>query len=41
LIKIEKDILEMKQQVIEVRRALHKIPEPGLQENETTEFIIK
>ena len=40
MIKIEKDILEMKQHIIEVRRALHRIPEPGLQENETTDFII-
>lgn len=41
MIKIEKDILEMKQHIVEVRRALHRIPEPGLQENETTDFIIK
>jgi amidohydrolase len=41
MIKIENSILEMKQHVIEVRRALHKIPEPGLSEIETTDFIIK
>lgn len=41
MIKIENSILEMKQHIVEVRRALHKIPEPGLQENETTDFIIK
>ena len=41
MIKIEKYILGMKQHIVEVRRALHKIPEPGLQENETTDFIIK
>lgn len=41
MVKVEKIILEMKQNIIEVRRALHKIPEPGLQENETTDFIIE
>lgn len=41
MIKIENNILEMKQHIIEVRRALHKIPEPGLQENETTDYIMK
>lgn len=41
MIKVEKDILDMRQQVVEVRRKLHQIPEPGLQENETTDFIIK
>jgi amidohydrolase len=41
MVKVEKDILEMKQHIVEVRRALHKIPEPGLQENETTNFIIE
>ena len=41
MIKIENVIIEMKQHIIEIRRALHKIPEPGLQENETTDYIIK
>jgi amidohydrolase len=41
VIKIQKDILELKQHIAEVRRTLHKIPEPGLQEIETTDFIIK
>lgn len=41
MIKIENDIMEMKQHIIDVRRELHKIPEPGLLENETTDYIIK
>jgi len=41
MINVERDILNMKQQVIETRRALHQMPEPGLQENETTDYIIK
>ncbi|MDF2840691.1 MAG: amidohydrolase [Clostridia bacterium] len=41
MIKIEKDILDLKQHIVEVRRALHQIPESGLQENETTDLILK
>lgn len=41
MIKIEQDILELRQQIIDVRRSLHQIPESGLQEHETTDFIIK
>jgi amidohydrolase len=40
VIKVEKDILDLEQHIVEVRRALHQIPESGLQENETTDFIL-
>jgi metal-dependent amidase/aminoacylase/carboxypeptidase family protein len=41
VININKDILDLKKHVVEVRRALHQIPESGLQENETTGFILE
>lgn len=41
MIQIHKEIEELRQQVIELRRTLHQMPEPGLLEHETTEFIIK
>lgn len=41
MIELQSEIRAMKEQVSEIRRTLHKIPEPGLQENETTDYIIK
>lgn len=41
MIKLQQDVLDLKDHVIEVRRALHRIPEPGLNEVETTDYIIK
>lgn len=40
MIKIQDDIKSLKEHVIEVRRSLHKIPESGMMEYETTDFII-
>lgn len=40
VIKIENDILNLKKHIVDVRRALHQIPESGLQENETTDYIL-
>jgi amidohydrolase len=40
MIELQKDILELEELVTGFRRTLHRIPEPGLEEFETTEFII-
>lgn len=40
MIKIQEDIMNLEGHVFEVRRDLHRIPEPGLMENETTDYII-
>lgn len=37
---IDKKILEMKDEVISIRRQLHRIPEQGLQEHDTTKLIL-
>lgn len=41
MIELQKDIMELEELVTGFRRALHKIPESGLEEFETTELIIK
>lgn len=40
MINIQDDIKALQEHVIGIRRALHKIPEPGLSEIETTDFIV-
>lgn len=41
MIKLQEEILALREQIIDVRRALHRIPEPGLLETETTEYIFR
>lgn len=40
MLRIQEDINAMKAHVVALRRQLHQIPEPGLQEYETTHFIL-
>lgn len=40
MIEIQKDIRALGEHVIDIRRSLHKIPELGMKEYETTDFII-
>ncbi|MDD3840042.1 MAG: amidohydrolase [Clostridia bacterium] len=39
--KLEKDVLELKQEVCRLRRELHQIPEIGFEEFKTSEYIVK
>ncbi|WP_129600012.1 M20 metallopeptidase family protein [Anaerophilus nitritogenes] len=41
MIHIEEKILSMKEEIIQIRRELHKIPEIGFDEYKTSEFIIQ
>lgn len=41
MIKIQDEIKNLERHVIDVRRTLHGIPEPGLKENETTDYIMR
>jgi len=41
MINIQENIKSMKEHVSELRRSLHKIPELGMKEYKTTDFIIK
>ncbi|MFZ5352556.1 MAG: M20 metallopeptidase family protein [Bacillota bacterium] len=41
MIKIDTSIKDLKEVLTKVRRDLHRIPEPGLKEYETTEYISK
>ncbi len=36
---IDEKVRSLKEEIIDIRRQLHRIPEPGLQEHETTEYI--
>lgn len=39
MIKVDEKVKALRDEVIDIRRRLHRIPEPGLQEHETTAFI--
>ncbi len=40
MIQIEKDIFNIKEEAVDIRRQLHRIPEIGLMEYQTTSFIL-